>query len=143
MNIDVLKNYLSEEDFTSLSEKLEKWDMILSEKSDETDTETLLNEISSLKQRMDAREKIGIALAQKAPVDFSLALSLIDEMSVSEENSAESLVDSLKEKHPSLFKDYFKKEIPVTTSFPPTGGLPDRENMSDKDYYDSILKNKK
>ena len=143
MNIDILKNYLSEEDFTSLSEKLEKWDMILSEKSDETDTEALLNEISSLKQRMDAREKIGIALADKAPVDFSLALSLIDEMSVSEENSAESLVNSLKEKHPSLFKDYFKKEIPVTTSFPHTGHLTDRENMSDKDYYDSILKNRK
>ena len=141
MNIDVLKNYLSEEDFLSLSEKLKETDIFLTEKKEgEESVESLINQINTLKSTMEAREKIGIALAGKSPVDFGLALSLIDTQGLSAEKGADALVDELKAKHPSLFNDYFKKAETVTTSLPHKGHLPDRENMSDKDYYDSIFK---
>ena len=140
MNIDILKDYLSEEDFLSLSEKLGESDIFLTNKTDDEDKVALLDEINALKKTMTAREKIGIALAGHSPVDFGLALSLIDPESFNENEGADVLVTGLKEKHPSLFNDYFKKPDMVTSSLPHKGHLPDRENMSDKDYYDSIFK---
>ena len=91
---------------------------------------------------MEAKEKIGIALSGASPVDFSLALGLIDDKLISDQTTAESLVNELKEKHPSLFKDYFKKDY-VTTALPHSGNLPDKDSLNDKDYYDLLFQKNK
>ncbi len=141
MNIDVLKQFLSEEDFLSLCEKLKDKEINLQLK-DEQKENSLLEEIESLKKSMAAKEKIGIALSNASPVDFSLALGLIDEKLISEDKTAESLVNELKDKHPSLFKDYFKKDC-VTTALPHSGNLPDKDSLNDKDYYDLLFQKNK
>lgn len=128
MNIDILKEYLSEEDFLSLSEKLKDTDIELITQSIHK------SEIENLKKKNEVRNKAGLELMKNSPKDFDLAMSLLnlDEL---EKDGTEKAVSDLKEKKPFLFE-----ERKVTTSLPHGGGLTDPDSLSDKDYYDFIYK---